>query len=158
MTATIRSSTSGRSTSRTSPSIRATPNHVYAVSEMLSESKDGGRKFKEIAKDVHVDYHAIWIAPNNPKRIIVGEDGGYALTTDCEHWSFSRNLAIGQIYHVGLSNENPYQVCAAFQDRPTDRTTSTNRSIRTTTSGRTETSISRHTIAAINSGPISTAT
>ena len=92
------------------------PNHVYAVSEMLSESKDGGRKFKEIAKDVHVNYHAIWIAPDNPKRIIAGEDGGYALTTDLEHWSFSRNLAIGQIYHVGISNENPYQVCAAFQD------------------------------------------
>jgi photosystem II stability/assembly factor-like uncharacterized protein len=92
------------------------PDHVYAVSEMLSESKDGGRKFKEIAKDVHVDYHAIWIAPNEPKRIITGEDGGFALTTDLEHWSFSRNLAIGQIYHVGLSNENPYTVCAAFQD------------------------------------------
>ncbi len=92
------------------------PNHVYAVSEMLSESKDGGRKFKEIAKDVHVDYHAIWIAPNNPKRIIVGEDGGYALTNDLEHWSFSRNLTIGEIYHVGLSDENPYNVCVAFQD------------------------------------------
>ena len=92
------------------------PDHVYAVSEMLSESKDGGRKFKEIAKDVHVDYHAIWIAPNDPKRIITGEDGGFALTTDLEHWSFSRNLTIGQIYHVGLSNENPYAVCAAFQD------------------------------------------
>lgn len=90
--------------------------HVYAVSEMLSESKDGGRKFKEIAKGVHVDYHAIWIDPRNPKRIIVGEDGGYALTNDLEHWSFSRNLAIGEIYHVGLSDENPYQVCAAFQD------------------------------------------
>jgi photosystem II stability/assembly factor-like uncharacterized protein len=92
------------------------PNHVYAVSEMLSESKDGGRTFSEIAKGVHVDYHAIWIDPTNPKRIITGEDGGYALTTDLTHWSFSRNLAIGQIYHVGLSNENPYQVCVAFQD------------------------------------------
>jgi photosystem II stability/assembly factor-like uncharacterized protein len=92
------------------------PNHVYAVSEMLAESKDGGRKFKEIAKDVHVDYHAIWIAPNNPKRIITGEDGGYALTTDLNHWSFSRNLTIGQIYHVGLSDENPYHLCVAFQD------------------------------------------
>ncbi|HEY2473323.1 MAG TPA: hypothetical protein VGI19_00845 [Candidatus Cybelea sp.] len=92
------------------------PNHVYAVSEMLAESKDGGHKFTEIAKDVHVDYHAIWIDPNNPKRIMVGEDGGYALTNDLEHWSFSRNLTIGQIYHVGLSNENPYLVCAAFQD------------------------------------------
>ncbi|MBV9333160.1 MAG: hypothetical protein JO146_04065 [Candidatus Eremiobacteraeota bacterium] len=90
--------------------------HVYAVSEMLAESKNGGRKFTEIAKGVHVDYHAIWIDPTNPKRIIVGEDGGYALTSDLEHWSFSRNLNIGQIYHVGLSNENPYSVCAAFQD------------------------------------------
>lgn len=90
--------------------------HVYAVSEMLAESKNGGRKFTEIAKGVHVDYHAIWIDPSNPKRIIVGEDGGYALTQDLEHWSFSRNLTIGQIYHVGLSNENPYSVCAAFQD------------------------------------------
>ncbi|MBV8531774.1 MAG: hypothetical protein JO104_10685 [Candidatus Eremiobacteraeota bacterium] len=92
------------------------PNHVYAVSEMLAESKDGGRKFTEIAKGVHVDYHAIWIDPTNPKRIIVGEDGGYALTNDLRHWSFSRNLTIGQIYHVGLSSENPYLVCAAFQD------------------------------------------
>ena len=54
--------------------------------------------------------------PTKPKRIITGEDGGFALTTDLEHWSFSRNLTIGQIYHVGLSNENPYTVCAAFQD------------------------------------------
>ncbi len=92
------------------------PNHVYAVSEMLAESKDGGHKFSEIAKGVHVDYHAIWIDPTNPKRIIVGENGGYALTNDLTHWSFSRNLTIGQIYHVGLSNENPYQVCVAFQD------------------------------------------
>ncbi len=92
------------------------PSHVYAVSEMLSESKDGGRKFTEIAKGVHVDYHAIWIDPANPKRIIVGEDGGYALTTDLVHWSFSRNLTIGQIYHVALSDENPYRVCVAFQD------------------------------------------
>ncbi len=92
------------------------PNRVYAVSEMLSESKDGGKKFTEIAKGVHVDYHAIWIDPANPKRIIVGEDGGYALTSDLEHWSFSRNLAIGQVYHVGLSDENPYLVCAPFQD------------------------------------------
>ncbi|MBV8154727.1 MAG: hypothetical protein JOY98_09920 [Candidatus Eremiobacteraeota bacterium] len=90
--------------------------HVFAVSEMLAESKDGGKKFKEIAKGVHVDYHAIWIAPNDSKRIMVGEDGGYALTRDLQHWSFARNLPIGQVYHVGLSNENPYQVCAAYQD------------------------------------------
>jgi len=93
------------------------PNHVYAVSEMLAESKDGGKKFTEIAKDVHVDYHAIWIAPNDPDRIMTGEDGGYALTIDGgKTWSFSRNLAIGQFYHIAASNENPYYVCGGLQD------------------------------------------
>lgn len=92
-------------------------NHVYAVSEMLAESKDGGKTFKEIADEVHVDYHAMWIAPNDSKRMMTGEDGGYALTLDGgTTWSFSRNLPIGQIYHVGVSNENPYTICGGWQD------------------------------------------
>ncbi len=99
----------------------ANPYKVYAVSELLSVSTDGGKTFKPIARDVHVDYHAIWIAPNDPKRIIVGEDGGYALTTNGgKTWSFSRNLPIGQLYHVGLSLVKkpgmPYLVCGGWQD------------------------------------------
>ncbi|HKW45656.1 MAG TPA: hypothetical protein VJN22_08355, partial [Candidatus Eremiobacteraceae bacterium] len=95
----------------------ANPDHVYSVSEMASESKDGGKTFKIIANDVHVDYHAIWIAPDNPKRIMLGEDGGYALTVDGgDTWSFARNLAIGQIYHVGLDDASPYNICGGFQD------------------------------------------
>jgi hypothetical protein len=90
--------------------------HVYGVSEMLSESKDGGETFKEIAKDVHVDYHSIWIAPNGPERIIVGEDGGYALTLDGDHWSDNENLPIGQIYHIGYDDETPYRLCESLQD------------------------------------------
>ena len=93
-------------------------NHVYAVSEQLAESKDGGHKFKVIAPDVHVDYHAMWIAPNDPNRMITGEDGGFALTLDGgKNWMFSRNIPIGEVYHVGLSlHENPYWVCAPLQD------------------------------------------
>jgi photosystem II stability/assembly factor-like uncharacterized protein len=92
-------------------------NHVYAVSMMLAESKDGGKKFKAIAQSVHVDYHAIWIAGNDPKRIIVGEDGGFARTVDGgEHWFFGRNIPIGQVYHIAYSNENPYWVCGGWQD------------------------------------------
>ncbi|HEY9085029.1 MAG TPA: hypothetical protein VIN40_03695 [Candidatus Tyrphobacter sp.] len=93
-------------------------NRVYAVSMMLALSKDGGKNFAPIAQGVHVDYHAIWIAPNDPSRIIVGEDGGYAITLDDgAHWSFSRNIPIGEVYHVGLSlHANPYWACAPLQD------------------------------------------
>lgn len=90
---------------------------VYGVSEALSESSDGGKTFKAIADTVHVDYHAIWIAPNDPSRIIVGEDGGYALTLDGgDNWFFSANVPIAQVYRVGLGNDNPYTVCAGLQD------------------------------------------
>ena len=34
---------------------------VYAVSEMLAVSTNGGKKFTETAPQVHVDYHAAWI-------------------------------------------------------------------------------------------------
>ncbi|HUA08151.1 MAG TPA: hypothetical protein VMA98_02685 [Candidatus Acidoferrales bacterium] len=94
------------------------PDHVYAVSNDLAESKDGGKKFVQIAKPVHVDFHAMWIASDDPDRMIVGEDGGYAITLDGgKNWSFSQNLPIGQIYHVGYSvGNNPYMICAALQD------------------------------------------
>jgi photosystem II stability/assembly factor-like uncharacterized protein len=93
------------------------PDKVYGVSEMLSVSTNGGKKFTPIAEAVHVDYHAIWISPSNPHRIITGEDGSYALTLDGgETWSSSLNMPIAQIYRVGVSNENPYTVCVGLQD------------------------------------------
>lgn len=94
------------------------PNHVWAVSELMSQSKNGGKTWSKVAEDsVHVDYHAIWIAPNDSKRIIVGEDGGYALSVNGgDTWFFSRNLAIGEVYHVGFDDRNPYHVCAPLQD------------------------------------------
>ena len=58
------------------------PNRVYALSFQTMLSTDGGKTFKATARDVHPDFHAIWIAPNDPTRIMLGEDGGYALTLD----------------------------------------------------------------------------
>ena len=94
------------------------PDDVFAISNDMAESKDGGKKFEQIAKPVHVDFHAMWIASNDSDRMIVGADGGYAITLDGgKNWSFSQNLPIGQIYHVGYSvGNNPYSICAALQD------------------------------------------
>ncbi|MGA8475184.1 MAG: hypothetical protein WB681_08960 [Candidatus Cybelea sp.] len=92
------------------------PNRVYAISFQVMLSADAGKTFKAIADNVHSDFHAIWIAPNDPSRIILGDDGGYALTLDGQSWFFSANLAIGQIYRVGLGTDNPYSVCVGLQD------------------------------------------
>ncbi|MBV8375114.1 MAG: hypothetical protein JO302_06350 [Candidatus Eremiobacteraeota bacterium] len=93
------------------------PDRVYTISFQAKRSTDAGKTFKTIAQDVHVDFHAIWIAPNDPTRIILGEDGGYGLTLDGgENWFFSANLPIGQVYRVGLGSDNPYTVCGGLQD------------------------------------------
>jgi photosystem II stability/assembly factor-like uncharacterized protein len=93
------------------------PDRVYALSFETRRSTDGGKKFKVFASDVHSDFHSIWIAPNDPTRIMLGEDGGYALTLDGgENWFFSQNVPIGQVYRVGLGNDNPYTVCGGLQD------------------------------------------
>jgi photosystem II stability/assembly factor-like uncharacterized protein len=90
---------------------------VYAISEFLAVSTNGGKKFTETAQQVHVDYHAAWIAPDNPNRMIIGADGGIARTVDGGgNWFFDRNIPIGQVYHIGMSNENPYWVCGGWQD------------------------------------------
>ncbi|MBV8722650.1 MAG: hypothetical protein JO277_10890 [Candidatus Eremiobacteraeota bacterium] len=93
------------------------PDVVYAPSFQTMLSKDGGKTFKAIAEQVHSDFHAIWIAPNDPTRIMLGEDGGYVLTLDGgDNWFFSLNVPIAQIYRVGLGNDNPYTVCTGIQD------------------------------------------
>jgi photosystem II stability/assembly factor-like uncharacterized protein len=93
------------------------PDRVYAISFQVMLSTNAGKTFKSTADNVHSDFHAIWIAPNDPSRIILGEDGGYVLTLDGgDNWFFSANVPIGQIYRVGLGNDNPYTVCIGLQD------------------------------------------
>ncbi|MBC5814927.1 MAG: hypothetical protein GIW97_00155 [Candidatus Eremiobacteraeota bacterium] len=94
------------------------PDTVYTIAFQISKSTDGGKTLKTIAQQVHVDYHAMWIAPNDPSRIIVGEDGGIARTVDGgQNWFFGRNIPIGQVYRVGVSvHENPYTICGGLQD------------------------------------------
>jgi photosystem II stability/assembly factor-like uncharacterized protein len=95
------------------------PNLVYSVSEALSVSEDGGKTFTRFPYS-NEDYHQLWIAPDDPSRMMVAADGQYSLTLDGgANWFNAANFPIGQVYHIGLSRENPYGVCAGFQDGPT---------------------------------------
>ncbi len=91
--------------------------HLWALSNNLMESKDGGHNFSTAAKQIHGDHHTIWIDPSGSGRIIEGNDGGVALSRDNgQHWAFLDNIAIAQFYHVATNNERPYLVCGGLQD------------------------------------------
>lgn len=93
-------------------------NRVYAVSSPLFVSIDGGRTHRTIAQRIHIDYHAMWIDPLNPKRMWVGQDGGVAVSSDQgESWEYINNLPIGQPYHVYADQRQPfYWVMGGMQD------------------------------------------
>ncbi len=93
-------------------------NRIYAVASTLFVSIDGGQSFRSITGRTHIDYHALWIDPRNPKRLWQGQDGGVAVSYDQgETWDYANNFPIGQFYHVHADNRLPfYYVMGGLQD------------------------------------------
>ncbi len=78
---------------------------------------DGGVTSAPAAQGVHVDFHAVWIDPNDPDRMVVGNDGGIAITYDRGgNYSFINTFAIGQFYNLSVDMGTPYRVCGGLQD------------------------------------------
>jgi photosystem II stability/assembly factor-like uncharacterized protein len=95
-------------------------NRVYFSSTPLNFSADGGKTYGQTTNNVHVDHHAMWIDPNDPDRIVVGNDGGTAISFDRGgNWVVLNHFAIGQFYDVSYNMEMPYRVCGGLQDNGT---------------------------------------
>ncbi|MGQ0765857.1 MAG: WD40/YVTN/BNR-like repeat-containing protein [Gemmatimonadota bacterium] len=94
------------------------PDRVYMGGVGLHLSIDGGRRFETDAAQVtHDDVHAIWINPANPNHVLIGNDGGIAVSYDMNRtWVFIPNLPVGLFYHVSFDMETPYNVCGGMQD------------------------------------------
>ncbi|MGI8917230.1 MAG: VPS10 domain-containing protein [Pyrinomonadaceae bacterium] len=93
-------------------------NKVYAVASSLFVSIDGGKTFRSITGRTHIDYHALWIDPRNPKRMWQGQDGGVAVSLDAgESWEYVNNMPLGQFYQIHTDNRLPfYNIMGGLQD------------------------------------------
>ncbi len=92
--------------------------HVYVLGFMLHVSEDGGKTWREDRfKNVHADCHALAIDPRNPRRVLLGTDGGVYQSYDAgEKWAHIDTMAIGEFYRVSLDNSTPYRICGGLQD------------------------------------------
>ena len=96
------------------------PNRVYSLGGSLWMSEDGGRNFRTIGRDVHGDHQALWIDPQNSKRILSGSDGGFQVSDDKgENFAVLNNIAFTQFYHVNYDMQKPYMLCGGLQDNGT---------------------------------------
>ena len=94
---------------------------VYVVNVSYHKSTDGGKTFSR-SNAPHGDHHDLWIAPEDPKRMIIGDDGGAQTSYDGgETWSTYHNQPTAQFYRVTTDNSFPYRIYVAQQDNSTIR-------------------------------------
>jgi photosystem II stability/assembly factor-like uncharacterized protein len=94
---------------------------VYVLNTGFYKSNDGGRTYSSIAVG-HGDCHDLWVAPNDPMRVIIGDDGGAEVSfTGGRSWSSLNNQPTAQFYRVTLDNDFPYHIYGAQQDNSTVR-------------------------------------
>lgn len=92
---------------------------VYSMDTYAMWSEDGGATFKRLGeKNKHVDNHAFWQDPTNPKHLLLGCDGGVYETWDhAATWHYKDNLPITQFYRVSVDNAAPfYGIYGGTQD------------------------------------------
>ncbi len=92
------------------------PDSVWIQNYSLWKSIDGGASFDRIPTP-HGDDHALWIDPQNNRRIIEGNDGGACVSFNGGmSWSSIYNQPTAQLYHVCTDNQFPYRVYGSQQD------------------------------------------
>ncbi|WP_422106755.1 WD40/YVTN/BNR-like repeat-containing protein [Winogradskyella sp.] len=96
-------------------------NTVYVLNVRYHKSTNGGKTFSTYNAP-HGDHHDLWIAPENPHRMIIGDDGGAQVTYDGgDTWSTYHNQPTSQFYRVTTDNAFPYRIYVAQQDNSTIR-------------------------------------
>ncbi|HMQ46442.1 MAG TPA: glycosyl hydrolase [Saprospiraceae bacterium] len=94
------------------------PQKVYLMGVPIIRSDDGGKTFKGInGENVHGDHHDLWINPNRPGHLILGNDGGINISyDDGESWIKCNTPPVGQFYAIAVDMEKPYRVYGGLQD------------------------------------------
>jgi len=97
---------------------------VYILNTGMYRSTDAGKTIRAI-RVPHGDNHDLWIAPNDPKRLINSNDGGANVSINGgESWT-DQDFPTAQFYNVITTSHVPYHVCGAQQDNSTACVSST---------------------------------
>ena len=94
-------------------------NRLYRLHGSVQVSEDQGRNWRTVVPSaiVHGDVHELWIDPDDPSRMILGEDGGIALSYNRGvTWRFVENLGVAQFYHISVDDAVPFNIYGGVQD------------------------------------------
>jgi photosystem II stability/assembly factor-like uncharacterized protein len=92
---------------------------VYVLNTGFYRSDDGGAKFATTLNPPHGDNHDLWIAPNDPQRMINSNDGGANVSVNGGTTWTGQRYPTAQVYHVSVTTDFPFHACGAQQDSGT---------------------------------------
>jgi photosystem II stability/assembly factor-like uncharacterized protein len=94
--------------------------NVYCVGTTLWGTRDGGETFKAINQGIHVDFHGVWIDPDDSDHLLAICDGGVNETFDRgASWQVHRGFSAAQYYDAVADDSVPYNVIGGLQDNGT---------------------------------------
>jgi len=95
------------------------PDGLWVVHRKLWRSADGGRSFR-LVNSTYWDQHDLWVDPQDPDRMIVGNDGGASVSySGGARWSSVHNQPTGELYRAAADSGTPYRVAGSQQDNST---------------------------------------
>ena len=102
---------------------------TYFLTAGYSVSHDGGATLDAQGGQSSPggDNHDMWIDPKDPKRMIIGNDGGPSISLNRGRSWVRYRLPNAQMYHVTADNQIPYYIYGNKQDGPSYRGPSNSR-------------------------------
>ena len=104
---------------------------IFGLGVRLAHSNDGGKTFDLVggkiehlhpspAQTLHLDHCELWINPQNPNHLVLGNDGGVNVSYDKgQSWLHYNNIPAGEYYDITLDNQAPYLIYGGTQDDAT---------------------------------------
>jgi len=101
---------------------------IFALGVRIAHSQDGGKTFSLVggkifhlfpnpAECLHLDHCELWVDWENPRHLILGNDGGLYVSWDRgKSWLHHNNIPAGEFYDISVDNEDPYHVYGGTQD------------------------------------------
>lgn len=99
-------------------------NHLFNADVSLRQSGDGGQTWTG-TDAVHSDQHAMQWDPTTPRRVYLGNDGGFyrsAANGTATSWVHATYEPFNQSYHLAVAADDPTRLASGLQDNGSVRT------------------------------------